>query len=75
LKYVWNEQGQSYLVDVTNDPYEAVDLSEQQADTAARMHDLLQAWFAGLPPPGVAGPAQDLDPELLGALEELGYTR
>lgn len=48
-------------------------LVSSQPQRANRMMERLNAYLAGLPPPGPAGPEQSVDEETSEALESLGY--
>jgi arylsulfatase A-like enzyme len=73
-KLHWSSQGRSMLFDLATDPREQRDLALSEPGRVAYLSDLLSAYLASLPRPGVARPGR-LDAGTLRALEALGYVK
>jgi len=73
LKYLWSSQGRNALYDLARDPLEQHDLSAERPDEMRAMGERLDAYLAGLPRPGDAGPDQEVDAGTAEALQQLGY--
>jgi arylsulfatase len=74
LKLHWGSQGRALLFDLEVDPHELTDLASSDPGRVVYLSDLVSAYLASLPRPGVARPGE-LDPGTLRALEGLGYVK
>ena len=76
-KYIQEEDGPPRLYDRQVDPFELVNLAESEPELTARAQAELQASMLKQGQRGALygeeGPSEDLDPELLKELQELGY--
>jgi len=63
------------LVDLDADPRERTDLLASHSAEAARLRDALHEWLGMLQPLDAPTATEALDPEMLRALEELGYLK
>ncbi len=72
-KLLWNSESSPRLFDLGRDPGEENDLAPSEPARTAAMLARLNDFLAGLPRPGDAGSARELDKETSEALEALGY--
>jgi arylsulfatase A-like enzyme len=72
-KFVWRSTDEHQLFDLARDPSESRNLRWEMAERSEAMNRALSGYLAGLPPPGEAGPPQELDRETAEALRTLGY--
>jgi arylsulfatase A-like enzyme len=72
-KYVWSSTGSHALYDLREEPREAHNRLDDEAERASEMAARLDAYLASVPRPTRRGPAQAVDEETRRALEGLGY--
>jgi arylsulfatase len=72
-KFVWRSNDQHQLFDLARDPGESRNLRWEMAERSESMNRALSDYLASLPPPGAAGPPQEIDQETAEALRGLGY--
>jgi arylsulfatase A-like enzyme len=69
-KFLWNSLGHHRLIDLAG---EREDVAVSHAEECERLDDFLTRYLASLPTPGAAGPAREIDPELMKLMSDLGY--
>ena len=74
-KLLWNSEEGYRLHDLSADPSETVDFTNEVPDTADRLRAALDQILEQAPEPGDPGPPRRIDPETRRALEGLGYLK
>lgn len=72
-KLLWNSLGNHALYDLEADPHEEVNLAGKEGERIRSGVELVEKYWASLPPPGEAASATALDEETLKVLRSLGY--